>query len=337
MFFGSLFGSKSAAVTPVAETRSDRAWLCLQGLMTAPESRRLHLGEVIEYSRRSPDKESPNEDAFGIFAPTDRSLILVVADGVGGRRGGEEAARIVVETFARVLNHFQWRQSARGVVATETEAITLRTAILNAIETANEEIIKLGTGAASTVAVVEIQNQTLRTYHVGDSLIMLVGQRGKVKLRTVSHSPVGFAQEAGMLEANEAMHHSERHIVFNVVGSNEMWIEMGSPVEIAPRDTLILSSDGLSDNLLEDEIVEIIRKGPLKESVQHMTEITRERMEHHVEGRPNKPDDTTILAFRRLRKKAVTRKKRKPTPPVSPAAPLEQPQVASSEKAESLV
>ncbi|MCA9041602.1 MAG: protein phosphatase 2C domain-containing protein [Planctomycetaceae bacterium] len=335
MFFGSLFASKSNPPSSVPTTKADRAWLCLQGVMTEPENHRTRLGEVIQYSHRSPDKESPNEDALGIFTPTDRSLILVVADGVGGRRGGEEASRIVVETFASVLNHFEWEQAARGgVVSSATEAITLRTAILNAIETANQEIMKLGTGAASTIAVVEIQNQTVRTYHVGDSLIMLVGQRGKVKLRTVSHSPVGFAQEAGMLEADEAMHHSERHIVFNVVGSNEMWIEMGSPVEMAPRDTLVISSDGLSDNLHEDEIVELIRKGPLRESIRQLTEVTRERMTQPVEGRPSKPDDTTILAFRRLRKKTGVRKKRKPK--IVPAS-LKEPRVASSESAETLV
>ncbi|QDU78390.1 Putative protein phosphatase 2C-type [Polystyrenella longa] len=334
MFFGSLFASKSNSPSPTAENQTSKASICLQGEMTEPESGRTRLGEVIHYSRRSPDKETANEDALGIFTPTDRSLILVVADGVGGRRGGEEAARIVVETFERCLNNFQWSQASPGVVSAATEAITLRTAILNAIETANEDIIKLGTGAASTIAVAEIQDQTIRTYHVGDSLIMLVGQRGKVKLRTVSHSPVGFAQEAGMLEANEAMHHSERHIVFNVVGSSEMWIEMGSPVEMAPRDTLILASDGLSDNLLEDEIVEQIRKGPLLESIRTVTEITRERMDHLVKGRPSKPDDTTILAFRRLRKKAHPRKNQQPA---SSPAPLSAPQVASSETTETLV
>ncbi|MEZ6045982.1 MAG: protein phosphatase 2C domain-containing protein [Planctomycetaceae bacterium] len=234
MFFGSLFASKSAKSQSVSSKQTEQASICLQGEMTEPESGRTKLGEVIHYSRRSPDKESPNEDSLAVFTPTDRSLILVVADGVGGRRGGEDASRIVVETFQSCLSKFEWQNSTPGVVSAATEAITLRTAILNAIETANEEIMKLGTGAASTIAVAEIQNQTIRTYHVGDSLIMLVGQRGKVKLRTVSHSPVGFAQEAGMLDTNEAMHHSERHIVFNVVGSSEMWIEMGSPSKWHP-------------------------------------------------------------------------------------------------------
>ncbi|MEZ6045981.1 MAG: hypothetical protein R3C11_10465 [Planctomycetaceae bacterium] len=88
---------------------------------------------------------------------------------------------------------------------------------------------------------------------------------------------------------------------------------------MAPRDTLILSSDGLSDNLHEEEIIELIRKGPLRQKIQKLTEITRERMDHPQPGHPSKPDDTTILAFRRIVKKTATRKKRKPvkTPLIS--------------------
>ncbi len=57
------------------------------------------------------------------------------------------------------------------------------------------------------------------------------------------------------------MHHEERHLVSNVVGTDDMRIELGPPLKLARYDTVLLASDGLLDNLYTDEIVELIRKG----------------------------------------------------------------------------
>jgi serine/threonine protein phosphatase PrpC len=130
-------------------------------------------------------------------------------------------------------------------------------------------------------------------------MILAVGQRGRVKLQTVSHSPVGYAYEAGLLDETEAMHHEDRHLVSNVIGSPDMRIEIGPPVCLAPRDTLLLASDGLLDNLYNDEIVERARKGPLKGVVHSLAGACRERMTHPQQGAPSKPDDLTLVVFRR--------------------------------------
>ena len=43
-------------------------------------------------------------------------------------------------------------------------------------------------------------------------MILTTGQRGRLRMQTVSHSPVGFAIEYGLLDESEAMHHEERHL-----------------------------------------------------------------------------------------------------------------------------
>ncbi len=134
---------------------------------------------------------------------------------------------------------------------------------------------------------------------MGDSEIVVVGQRGRLKLQTVSHSPVGYAVEAGMLDGEEALHHDERHLVSNLVGSAEMRIEVGSPLALAPRDTVLLGTDGLFDNLVFYEIVEAIRVGPLERAAQELAEAALKRMQEPVEGQPSKPDDLTFILYRR--------------------------------------
>ena len=141
--------------------------------------------------------------------------------------------------------------------------VATRIGIINGFESANEEVLALALGAATTLTVVEFDGQLVRYFHVGDSLSLLTGQRGKIKMQSMPHSPVGYAVEAGLLDETDAMHHEQRHVISNVIGSVDMHIEMGSAVELSPRDTLLLASDGLTDNLHMPEIVECIRKGSL--------------------------------------------------------------------------
>ncbi len=162
-------------------------------------------------------------------------------------------------------------------------------------------MLSLALGAATTLTVVEFDGETVRHYHVGDSMVLLTGQRGKVKMQSIPHSPVGYAVESGMLDETDAMHHEDRHVISNVIGSADMRIEVGSAVPVAPRDTLVLASDGLSDNLHMPEIVECVRKGPIADAARELARQARERMEWEGEGEPSKPDDLTFVLFRLTR------------------------------------
>jgi serine/threonine protein phosphatase PrpC len=174
----------------------------------------------------------------------------------------------------------------------------LRGAILNGFEDANQAVLGLGFGAATTLAAVEVQGSRVRPYHVGDSLILVVGQRRKVKLHSVPHSPVGYGVESGLIDEKEAMYHEERHIVSNVLGAQDMRIEIGPVLELAPRDTLLIASDGLWDNLHTEEIVEVVRKGPLLVAVDSLATKCDDRMRNGGDSTPSKPDDLTFILFR---------------------------------------
>lgn len=254
--------------------------------MTGVEQVRVCSGLAVVSSRRCPGKDQPNEDAAAVIPIDGESGVLVVADGLGGLGSGDMAARLAVESL---------RDAVEGHLGGE---LPLRAAIVNGIEAANRRIMETGLGAATTLATLEVNGRLVRPYHVGDSMIVVAGGRGKIKWQTVSHSPVGFAVEAGMLDENEAMDHEHRHIVSNVVGSADMRIEIGPEYRLAPRDTVVLASDGLADNLTTDEIVARVRKGPLDEAVQTLAADSRQRMIYQEDGQPSKPDDATIIAFR---------------------------------------
>ena len=254
-------------------------------------------GRVAAYACRSPGKLTNNEDSLAAVSVDCRSGVLAIADGVGGERWGDRASRTALESLIQSLQDSPLQEDARP-------------AILNGIELANQQVLRLGGGAASTLSLVEVQENVIRPYHIGDSMMMLVGLRGRVKWQTVPHSPVGYAVEAGVLDAWDAMHHEDRHLVSNIVGAENMRIEIGPRLVMAPRDTLIVASDGLFDNLHLSEVVELIRKGPLEKALDRLTAKVTERMAAHFDSvsprsedegdpPPSKPDDISVLIYRR--------------------------------------
>ena len=243
------------------------------------------LWQACAYSRRSPFKESFNEDAVGIIRFDDETAVFAVADGCGGMRGGEQASEIALQALTESIER------------NESGPDRLWVAILDGIEQANMAVQELKIGAACTIAIVEYHRGTIRPYHVGDSMILVTGNRGRIRYQTVSHSPVGFAVESGMLAADEAMHHEDRHIVSNVVGDARMRIEMGPAVRLSQRDTVVIASDGLFDNLSIDEVVGGMRKGKLSHALASVTDLAYKRM-LGIEGKPCKPDDLSVIGVR---------------------------------------
>ena len=252
--------------------------------LAAPESVRIAERVAWVHTEGAPHREAgENQDAAAVLPVGPGRGLLAVADGVGGGTGG---ARAAVDTLAAIWD-------AANALAPDSP--TLRSAVLDGVERANAA---LQGGGAATLVVAEIDGATVRPYHVGDAALWIVGQRGRVKLQTIEHSPVGYMVEAGFLDEGEALHHEERHIVSNAVGTDDMRIEIGSPVTLAPRDTVLLGSDGLFDNLSQPEIVDTIRSGPLERAAASLVRMARARMEDPAPGDPSKSDDLSFILLR---------------------------------------
>ncbi len=76
-------------------------------------------------------------------------------------------------------------------------------------------------------------------------------------------------------------------------------MDISAPVAIAPRDTILLTTDGVLDNLYLDEIVDIIRVGPIALAADRLIAAAQARMMLAAEAEPSKPDDATIVLYRR--------------------------------------
>ena len=244
-------------------------------------------GSVVAFTERAPDKDTENEDTIAVIPWGPESVVLVVADGAGGLPAGKRASLTAVSSLVEALS------------AAMSATVVLRTAILDGIEAANEAVMRLANGSATTMTVVTIEGRLARSYQIGDSEALVVGQRGRIKLQTTAHSPTGFAVEAGFLDEREALHHEERHLVSNFLGTSDMKIDIGTPVELRPRDTVLIASDGLMDNVHVHEIIEHIRKGPATAAVDAVVDLARKRMLTDNGKEPSKPDDLSLIVYRK--------------------------------------
>lgn len=244
-------------------------------------------GRVFAYSARCPGKPRPNEDAAAVLQLGER-VVLLVADGLGGQPDAEQASGIAV------------RALEEGLAGSVDGRAGLRDQVLSALDEANRRILELGVGAGTTVALAELDGPLVRAYHVGDSTVMVVSRRGEVQLHTIPHSPIGYALAAGLLDEEQALRHPDRHIIANMIGSAEMRVEVGSPLELGEGDTLLLASDGVTDNLRVAELVELVRGGTLERAGRALVEACGERMGEAGPGAaaPGKPDDLTCLLYR---------------------------------------
>lgn len=241
-------------------------------------------GRLAIASLICPGKASPNEDALAYVELAANHGVIVVADGMGGHLAGARAAGEIVDQIAAACE--------RG-----SDGSSVRSLLVDAIDAANQTICSWGFESGSTVIVGEILNHQLRMIHAGDSCGLVCSNRGRLKNFSIAHAPVAMAVEIGMLDEPEAMQHEERNIVNNYVGYPEMRVEVGPPIDLAARDTVVMASDGLFDNLTVDEIVKTVRAGSQTTQFEKLIATTTETM---LSDSPNaKPDDLTVACFRR--------------------------------------
>jgi len=240
----------------------------------APIALEVGGGTALVYSR--PFWEDKTNEDGALIAVSAGQLLLAVADGVGGLPRGHEAARAALDALGKEF-------VAGGRVE-------------DGLEYANQAVNALR-GPAATVVAALIVDGSLTTFHAGDSQALVIGGRGKIKAETMPHTVVGHGTEAGLLEKEEAASHPERHVVTNALGEKVLRTERSAWGPLAARDTVLLASDGLFDNLTVPELGRLAGGRSLHAVMQALLEHAQEAMGSGREG--TKPDDLTIVLWRR--------------------------------------
>mgnify|MGYP000191322031 CR=1 FL=1 len=187
-----------------------------------------------------------NEDAFWI---DENQGLFLVCDGMGGHRGGEVASRMAVQIISQSLKNLSSSDAQQRLIQAIEEA---NQAILKAgLE--NEHLFEMGT----TVTAALVDGSQLLVANVGDSGVFLIRENSIRKI-TRDHTLAEEMLSHGILKPDEMRGNAYNHILTRALGVNDqVEIDIFNE-EILPGDILLMCSDGLTDMLIPEEILEII-------------------------------------------------------------------------------
>lgn len=197
-----------------------------------------------------------NQDSYAVD-PQGRFFLL--ADGMGGHAGGEQASRIAIESIADFLN-VTWEEDLSSSQLLRKAILRANAAIMTD-QHQHPERIDMGT---TLVAVLrrpdppESESQFWFT-HVGDSRLYRLRNQELEQL-TQDHTWIAQAVKQGNLSRDEAREHPWRHILSQCVGREELVAVLVQPLDLQAGDRLLLCSDGLTDELGDGAIAQILRE-----------------------------------------------------------------------------
>jgi protein phosphatase len=191
-------------------------------------------------------KRPNNEDAVFTTELAGGYLLLAVADGVGGTRGGEVASALAIEAL---------RGHLEGDSIADPEA-ALRDAFLAAnaaVRAGAAKRIELASMSTTLVAGLVLDGSAW-VANVGDSRAYLIHD-GEAEQVSVDHSWVGEQIRSGAIAADDPLVKRFSNIVTRVVGTqDEVEVDTFGPVEVAGGSALLFCSDGLHDPVPDEDI-----------------------------------------------------------------------------------
>lgn len=216
-------------------------------------------------------KRSNNQDFINKFDNKQGITLVILADGMGGHRAGNIASEMTVTDLGR-----EW------VNTDYTELSQIRDWFLVSLENENKKVYELGQtdefkGMGTTVEALAIVDNNVIYAHVGDSRIGLL-RHGEYQLLTSDHSLVNELVKAGQLTEEEAANHPQKNIITQSIGqANPVEPDLGVQM-LEENDYLIINSDGLTNMITNDEIVEILNQDKnLNEKNKELVSLANDR------------------------------------------------------------
>jgi PPM family protein phosphatase len=208
-----------------------------------------------------------NQDRVA-YAYSDKALLLVLADGMGGHLHGEIAAQITIHTFMQAF-----AQAAQPRVPEPEEFLSeiVRRAHDAIIQYAQER--HLGGNPGTTCVAALVQDGKVCWAHAGDSRLYLLRDNEMVAV-THDHSVVQQWADWGIISQEEMKTHPDRNRITNCLGGveNMFYAESSPTVPLQQGDVLLLCSDGLWGPLEEEDLVAGFSVAPLSAAMEQLVD-----------------------------------------------------------------
>ena len=198
-----------------------------------------------------------NEDSFYISDSLDEIQLYILADGMGGYKGGEVASKLAIQSAKNYIesNFKEIEKDKDSIIQLVGSSIEYANMIVYEKSKENKELNGMGT----TLDVCLIYNNRVFIGHVGDSRVYRIRKEFMRKL-TQDHSYVQKLVKDGTITKEEAVHHPQKNMLMKALGCNA-FVEPDVMVKgFLKDDILIMNSDGLTNLVSQEEIFKEAKK-----------------------------------------------------------------------------
>jgi serine/threonine protein phosphatase PrpC len=224
-----------------------------------------HIGQVRQR----------NEDAIGYFEPGEprvrgkKGSIFIVADGMGGHRGGEIASQLAVDTV--VASYYASRESDPSLALDQA----FKEANRVIIEKSRADVSLYGMGTTCTVLV--IREREAYVAHVGDSRGYLL-RDGNLTQLTEDHSLVGEMVRQGILTDEDARTHPRRNVITRSIGTHDdLSVDsLPAPLSLRDGDVFLLCTDGLTSLVGEKQVKAVLEGNPPRAACDALVDLAND-------------------------------------------------------------
>ena len=235
----------------------------------------------VAYQTDIGHQRKENQDRVAKFTAPDGTLLVVVADGIGGSRSGDVAAQITVDHLGRQFQAASPNSSLEAIrwFAREVQLI-------------NDEILQKSTenpkyqGMGTTLVAAIIFDQAMVVANIGDSRGYVLHDNLLTQV-TIDHSLVNELVKHGDITEEEARNYPQNNIITRAIGvSADARIE-ANRFDLGAGDQILLCSDGLSKMITREQMMGVL------ESDLSLTEKCSQliKMANEAGG----PDNITVL------------------------------------------
>ncbi|PKK91333.1 MAG: serine/threonine protein phosphatase [Candidatus Wallbacteria bacterium HGW-Wallbacteria-1] len=203
-----------------------------------------------------------NEDNCGFHVSETHDVLMFVADGMGGHNSGEVASAIAAEFMSQAASRLaeMMKRDNFEEHAHDEEILTL---LEDSVQQANDAIIERGSedenchNMGTTLTAMVIHNGKAYFGHVGDSRAYLV-RKGRLRQLTNDHSFVAEQLRLGLISRQEAEDSPHKNVLTRALGVTDIVKVDLFREQLCDGDLLLLCSDGLTNPVTDEEILDIV-------------------------------------------------------------------------------
>ncbi len=199
---------------------------------------------------------SMNQDSLLVSENNDKGLNLyILADGMGGYKGGEIASKVAVTAVQKYITEkFDTiSKDKESILDLIDDSIDFANSAIYDESEQDEELQDMGT----TLEVLLIYKSKVYIGHIGDSRIYRI-RKGKMKKITTDHSYVEKLIQDGEITREEAYNHPKKNLLIKALGTDKVVEPDLLYTVLNKNDILLMCSDGLTNMIRENEILDII-------------------------------------------------------------------------------